>query len=78
VVVDRDAAGHRDKPRAQGRLTLRAEAVRVAPGTQQCLLHDVFGALPVAAGQSQHEHQERAGVLLVQLPNQSVVVVGGR
>ena len=79
VVVDGDPPGHRHQPGPQRLLPLRAQPVRVAPGPQQRLLDDVLGPLAVAAGEPEHEHQQRSRVLLVEHADQGVFVIrGGR
>src|SRR5436190_3625589 len=54
---------------------MHGQLVRMPPGAQQRLLHDVLGPLTVPADQAQHEAEQRAGMLGVQPTNQQLFAV---
>ena len=73
VVIDDDPAGNGDKPWPSRTSLGSAELHGVAPCPEQRLLDHVLGALPVPAGQPEHEGQQRPGVLGVQPPQRLLV-----
>lgn len=72
VAVDDDAPGDRHQPGAY-RSGRPIELTGVLPGTDEGLLHDVLGALPVSGDQSQDVCQQGTGVFSVQSTHQLLV-----
>src|SRR5690606_31218219 len=60
----------REQPRPHGTSHQR---LRVLPGAQQRLLHDVLGLAPVPTGQPQDIAEERTSVLAVQGAQQTLI-----
>ena len=70
VRVNSEVPRHREQPRP-GRPV--GDGFRVLPGAQECLLHDVLCALPVAAHQVHRVSEQRRCMLSVERTDQVLV-----